>query len=247
MFAKHAMSLATWGVLSLGLVAGLSAEENTPAKPAGGSITGKCLIDGNVPAAGKLKIDKDVEVCGKRSDVDKSLMVAKNKGIQNVVVSIKKIDAPDGWPKAQLARIFDQKDCEFVSRVMIVPVGSQIDIKNSDPVLHNVHTYSRRNTPINQGIPAGQSLKQKLEKEETIKVTCDVHKWMLSWIVVAGHPYYTLTNEDGSFELKNVPPGTYELIAWHESLGKSKTKHKKVEVKADGTVEGIDFEFKPKN
>ncbi|MEQ8763147.1 MAG: hypothetical protein RL885_04420 [Planctomycetota bacterium] len=246
MFAKNAIRFATWGALSLGLVAGLSAEENTPAKAAGGTISGKALFDGAVPEAGKLTIDKDMEVCGKRDATDKSLLVGKNKGIKNVVISIKKIDAPDDWKGEGKTAEFDQVNCEFTTRVLVIPVDSSVELKNSDPVLHNVHTYSRRNTPINQGIPASQTLTKKFDAAETVQVTCDVHKWMKAWIVVADHPWYSLTSEDGSFELKDVPPGEYEIVAWHEELGKSKTKHKDVVVKAGETTKGIDFEFKPK-
>jgi len=206
----------------------------------GGTIKGVCTFKGEVPAPEELNIDKDVEVCGKRDKTSHALIVSDDKKIANVVVSIRKFKAEDGWQSKQPIE-FDQQSCTFSPHVLLVPEGTPVEFKNSDPLLHNIHTYSVKNAGVNEGIPAGKSMDKTFKSAENVKVTCDVHKWMEAWIIVMDHPYYALSSKDGTFSLDNVPPGKYELMAWHEKLGRSKNRPK-VEVAEGGTVE-VSFEF----
>ncbi|MCZ7627012.1 MAG: carboxypeptidase regulatory-like domain-containing protein [Candidatus Methylomirabilis sp.] len=115
----------------------------------------------------------------------------------------------------------DQNVCVYEPHVVKLPAGGALDVLNSDGILHNIHTYSKANPSINKAQPKFKKvLTEKFAKPEIIKVTCDAHSWMLGWIVVSDHPYVAVTNDKGEFTLNNVPPGTYKLEVWQETLGK---------------------------
>ena len=114
-----------------------------------------------------------------------------------------------------------QEKCWFGPHVLLVPEGSTVDLFNPDKVMHNIHTASKINPVINKAHPSFRKrLRFKLRKAEVIKTKCDIHPWMNAWLVVTDHPYYALTAANGSFTLTDVPPETYTLQAWHETLGK---------------------------
>ena len=105
-----------------------------------------------------------------------------------------------------------------------MPVDSELKIHTSDPVNHNIHTYSFENDPMNiMFIPDQEEYSQEMEEAEIIKVECDLHNWMTAWIVVTPNGYSDVSSSDGTFLISNIPPGKYELTAWHETLG-SQTK-----------------------
>ncbi len=109
--------------------------------------------------------------------------------------------------------------CDFQPHVQVMPAGD-VDIVNSDPVLHNTHGFLDKLTVFNVALPnQGQRIKKPLKKSGLVRVECDAHGWMLGWIFVAENPYYAVTAKDGSFTLKDVPPGSYTLVAWQEFTG----------------------------
>jgi hypothetical protein len=108
--------------------------------------------------------------------------------------------------------------------------------------MHNLHTWSIKNTAFNEGVAGGGKLPKTFEYPETIKITCDVHKWMSAWLIVQNNPYYAITDESGRFKLEGVPAGTYTVQAWQESLGKSTQE---VTVSAGGEAKA-DFELTKK-
>jgi hypothetical protein len=121
--------------------------------------------------------------------------------------------------------VLDQNGCEYVPHVRAFPAGSEVEIKNSDGILHNIHTYSEKNAPINRAQPKFKKvIKETFKAPEVVKVTCDAHNWMLGWFVVQDHPYYAVTDDKGAFKLTDVPPGDYELKVWHETLGEKTQK-----------------------
>ena len=116
----------------------------------------------------------------------------------------------------------DQQECVYTPHVLIGRVGGTLEVHNSDSVLHNVHSYTFDNPPINRAQPKGSgSIKVNLELAEIYEIGCDIHGWMGAWMVVAEHPYYVITGNDGSYSLSDVPPGTYTVEVWHETLGVS--------------------------
>lgn len=188
-----------------------------------GTISGTVTFAGSAPGPVKLDITIDHEVCDREPKFREDLVVApRTGGLKNVVVWLKDMpeQASDTPPAPSDPATLDQRGCRFIPHVLIVPVGETLNILNSDGILHNIHTRGSINRPINKAQPGLlKRVKAKFKYPEMIFVKCDAHKWMSAWIVVAEHSYYTLTNEDGSYRLDNVPPGMYSLEFWHERLG----------------------------
>ena len=126
----------------------------------------------------------------------------------------------------------DQKQCVFVPRVVIVPVGGTVEFLNSDRLLHNVRGGGKENPPFNRAQPHARTIAIGFKSPEVLRVDCDLHSWMRGWIVVAEHPFYAVTNEEGEFVFENVPPGKYKLQAWQETLGRA---NQEVTVAGEGT------------
>lgn len=207
----------------------------------GGTIAGTVKYDGQPPRRARIDITKDRSVCGAAPHYDQSLVVSADGGIANAVVSLPHIEK--GAPMTPFKGVrFDQKGCEYVPHVIAFPAGSTVDIVNSDGVLHSIRTDSTLNPPLSMAQPGFKKvIAVTLKKPETIHVTCDVHNWMDGWWFVAGSPYYAVTRADGSFTIRDVPPGKYTLNVWQEKLG---TKTRKVTVEPDKTVR-IDFTMGP--
>ena len=167
----------------------------------------------------------------------KALGMEKDEEIYNAVVSV---PGAKGAPKAMKASV-DQHGCKFVPHVTAMTPG-EVELKNSDDILHNIHTYSTANPSINKAQPKfKKEMVEKLEKPELIKVQCDAHSWMHGWIVVTESPA-ALTDDKGSFKLENVPPGKHKVEVLHPVLGK---QTKEVEVKA-GQEARVSFELAAK-
>lgn len=113
----------------------------------------------------------------------------------------------------------DQKQCVFEPHVLIVPVGGTVRFMSSDRLLHNILSTSKLNSRINRAQPKGRTISIQFNKPEIIRIDCNLHSWMRAWVVVADHPFYAVTDDQGKFALNNVPPGKYTIRVWQESLG----------------------------
>lgn len=185
----------------------------------GGVIVGTVRFDGDIPTAKILKVDKDEQTCGHENKQSEELVInGESKGIKNVVVSL--VDIAAGKKAEATAFSLDQKECLFAPHVLAVPAGASVDLLNSDNVMHNLHSWSIKNAGFNEGVSGGGKLTKKFDLPEVVKITCDVHKWMSSYIVVKGNPYFAVTDENGHFKIENVPAGSYKIEAWQEKLGK---------------------------
>lgn len=227
------------GVMALSLVflAGISPQVNAQS---GGSILGEVKYNGTPPAPKVIKVNKDNKVCGNEK-TSEDLVVGSNKGIKWAVVSV--VGVKGSVPKPAQKPAVDQKGCHFQPHVLLTPVGAEIDIMNSDGVLHNIHSTSKLNPSFNKAQPGFKKvISAKFEKSEFIKIRCDAHSWMSGWIVVQDSPYYAVTDANGSFKLENVPPGKHKIEVWHETLGKIE---KEVDVKAGATTK-VSFEMTKK-
>ena len=186
-------------------------------------ITGKVAFKGAVPASKKLPITKDNAVCGtgEREIVEVN---AKGGNLAGAVVYIAKIDKGKAWGESEKP-VLDQKGCRFTPGVMVVKKDADLTIRNSDPVLHNIHTYeiigAVRRTMFNVGQPDKGDMKQpvKMRRSNVVKVECDAHDFMHAWAFTAENPYAAVTKEDGTFTLDGLPDGTYEVKVWHPVLG----------------------------
>ncbi len=216
--------------LAIALVAGVAAVAHRPgpAGAQGGGTIEAAVTYAGAPVVEKLKVNKDTEKCGTEAVIEK-VVVGPNKGLANAVVSV---PGAKGAPKAMKATV-DQHGCKFVPHVTAMTPG-ELELKNSDDILHNIHTYSTANPSINKAQPKFKKvMTEKFEKPEIIKLTCDVHSWMLGWVAVMPNPFFGVTDANGVAKIENVPPGKYTVEAWHEMLGK---QTKEVEVKAGQTV-----------
>src|SRR2546426_632277 len=192
----------------------------------GGAVEVDVKYNG-APVVEKLKVNKDTEKCGTETMIEK-VVVGSNKGLANAVVS-----APNTKGAKSVKGVVDQHGCKFVPHVTVMTPG-ELELKNSDDILHNIHTYSTANPAINKAQPKFKKvMTEKFEKPEIIKLTCDVHSWMLGWAAVMPNPFFGVTDASGATKIENVPPGKYTVEAWHETLGK---QTKEVEVKAGQTV-----------
>lgn len=200
----------------------------------GGSISGTVKMKGTPPAPAKLDVNKDTEVCGTSQKTSKELIVGADGGVQYAVVYIPGISK--GKAFASDKTTLDQKGCEYVPHIVLAPAGGDVDILNSDGILHNIHTYSEKNPPLNRAQPKfKKSMTEKFATPERVKLSCDVHGWMQGWLIVEDSPYYAVTDEKGAFKLTDVPAGDYDVKVWQEKLGESSQKVS-VKAGADSTV-----------
>jgi plastocyanin len=200
----------------------------------GGSISGVVKFKGTPPARAPLDINKDKEVCATSPKLSQDLVVGADGGIEYAVVSIVGIEK--GKPFGDEKAVLDQKNCEYMPHIVLMPAGGTLEVKNSDGILHNIHTYSDKNPPLNRAQPKFKKTIQETFKEpEFVKLTCDVHGWMHGWLTVEANPYYAVTDEKGAFKLTDVPAGSYEVKVWQEKLGET-TQKVAVQPDADTTV-----------
>jgi plastocyanin len=217
------MKRIAWFSVGSFLLAGIAGAYEAVDVKDGGTIVGVVEFQGSPPTAEKLEVTKDQQVCGKEKE-SKRLLVKDGK-VLNAVVSI--ADIQKGKKLEPTTVTLDQKQCEYVPPVLVFPAGSTVKILNSDGILHNIHTYSKVNPPVNVAQPKfKKEIQQTFAKPETIDVKCDAHGWMHGVFVVQDHPYYATTDEKGSFRLTDVPPGEYTLKVWHEVLGEKTAKVK---------------------
>ena len=206
-----------------------------------GTIEGTVSFSGTPPKPQKLNRKSD-PVCAKKDFNDESILLSKSgKELQNVLVRVK--STPAGKAPTEDVLV-GQKDCMYRPRVQGAVEGQKIKVQNDDPTLHNVHTYEGTKTLFNQAQPPGSAAIEKpLPKtEDVVKLKCDVHPWMAAFVVVNKNPYFAVTKEDGTFQIKDVPAGTYTVEAWHEKLG---TKTQQVTV-TEGKPAQAKFDFSDK-
>ena len=185
----------------------------------GGAIKGKITYNGKPPAPKKITITKDPKVCGTSRDED-TFIIAADGGVKNVVVYLTDIKTGKKF-EGSMKPVLDQKGCRYEPQAQIVPVHAVLQVKSGDPLLHNVHSFLNGSTVINFAMPPqpGLVLTKKLDKPGGQQLKCDVHNFMTGGIFVAENPYAALTGEDGTFEIKDVPAGSYTIATWHQAAG----------------------------
>ncbi len=184
----------------------------------GATLTGKVVFAGPVPAQKKIDVTIDQYVCGTQKDAG-DLLVSPQKELKNAVVWLDNPPASVTSP-TQAAKIeMDQNGCVFIPRIVLVPAGGTVDFLNSDRLLHNIHATPKLNVSFNRTQPKSRTIPVTFAKAEIIRINCDLHSWMLGWVVVTAHPFYAITGADGQFAFDGLPPGQYKLQIWHERLG----------------------------
>jgi len=200
-----------------------------------GSIGGKIAFDGVVPASEKVKLSADPKCAAMHKDgLERQPIHVKDGALADVLVYVKS-GASGSYPAPAEDVVLDQHGCDYTPHMVAMVAGQKLKIRNSDDTLHNIHPRPQLNTEFNVGQPRqGMESEKTFDKAEMlIPVGCDVHPWMRAYISVLNNPFFAVTGEDGTFEIKGLPAGEYEIEAVHGKLGIDKAVSGKVTVKAD--------------
>jgi plastocyanin len=212
-----------------------------------GDLEGTFVFKGIAPTPKPLDVTKDIEVCGKHNLVDEALVVNKaNGGLANVIVYLlapagqKVAVHPDYEKTAKAEVVIDNKNCRFEPRVQVLRVGQTLVLGNKDPVGHNTKAdfFNAQNTPFNDLIPSGGAVKKALAGAEgtPVKLQCNIHPWMLSWLVLRDDPYVGVSDKDGKLTIKNLPVGEHTFIVYSEKYLSDVTVNGKPTTWARGRV-----------
>jgi plastocyanin len=192
-----------------------------------GVIVGEVRFLGEAPR--RLPINPIANTVGCAEHEDTPLIehyVIQNGRVANVVVSVRRMPSSYVAPAPPTTPfVVDQKGCLYVPHVSAVQVGRKVQVDNSDPTSHNVHVLAQLNESSNRTIGAGgKPIDFDFPRAEVVRFICDIHPWMGAYLQVVEHPFFAVTGADGSFRIEGLPPGEYEFEAWHEKLGKRRTK-----------------------
>lgn len=212
---------------------------------AAADITGTVTLNGTPPPERAITPLKDDPTCGKfytEMPTTHFFVVGPNKELADVIVMLKGVTGKSTGSSAPPA-VIDQKGCLYGPQILAIQTNQKLLVKNSDPVLHNVHVtpVASGNKEENQAqMPGGPDLTFTFPAAENfLRVKCDVHPWMFAWITVVDSPYFAVTGKDGTFKISNVPPGKYTLTALHRKAAPT-GMDKEIEVK-EGETAKVDF------
>jgi hypothetical protein len=209
----------------------------------GATVTGKVNFEGAAPTMAQIKMDADAFCKSEHKEpvYEQEVVVNPNKTLEWVLVYVKE-GVKGTYPAPTEAITLDQHGCQYRPHVFGIQAGQPLKVLNSDGTLHNIHALPKKNAEFNIGQPfKGMETIKKFENTEVpVRFKCDVHKWMGAYTGVFNHPFFAVTNDQGAFEIKNLPPGTYVIEAWHEKYG---TQTQTVTV-TGSEPKTVDFNFK---
>lgn len=215
------------GAVAVGIHAATSARAAASAK--WGDLMGRLVYDGQVPERGKLKVDKDVECCGKFDIRDESLMVGPEGGLANVFIYVRsrKVDiCPELEAAVEKEVVLDNRDCIFMPHCMKIWCTRQsFEIVNSDPVAQNVAFNPMGDQAANIVLPpppdpaAKATWTFKRKQRLPVPIACNYHPWESAYILPLDHPYADISGADGTFRIANLPLGELQFQVWHERVG----------------------------
>ena len=207
----------------------------------GGTISGHVRLAAPAPANPIIRLRVD-PMCAKvntgKRPVHEFVLRSADGGLANAFV-----DLEGTFPKAPVSNkpaTLDQRNCIYTPRVLGARAGEVLKVTNNDPLLHNVHSQSTQN-PFNFSQPqTGMTRDVQLKGPDVMmRITCDVHSWMVAYVGVETHPYFAVSGADGSFQIAGVTPGPRTVRVWHERYGQLTQK---VTVAAGKTV-NVDFSY----
>jgi hypothetical protein len=226
---------------------GGAADAGPPAAAAEGfgTFKGRVVMDGTPRQLNFLvtkgQAIKDADVCAAQNIPDEKLVVAPNGGVANVFVYLPKAPAGAKTEPPKEPIVFDQKGCRFIPHALVIRVGQPMQITSHDGVAHNTNIKTTRGAGFNEIIPAndtnGKTFAFKSFENTPVPVNCDFHGWMSARQLPVDHPFAAVTNENGEFEIKDLPAGTHRFNVWAEGADFLHRGNLVVEIKADGTVE----------
>ena len=207
------------------------------------SITGKIAFDGKPPKQKKIPTDADPKCAEMHADaplLNEEVVVNADGTLKNVFVYVKSgLTKTYEAPKTPVQ--LDQKGCHYTPHVFGMMAKQPLEIVNDDDTLHNIHAMPAKSKEFNVGQPNKdmKTMRTFAEPEVMVHFKCDVHPWMSAYVGVLDNPFYSVTGDDGTFSLKGLPAGEYEIAAWHEKYGEQVQKIKV----GDGEAKTIDFKF----
>jgi len=226
-------------ILPLLLVASAEAREKYKevAVSDGATIAGETIFKGPPPGPYVIWVSSEEDIFGEKLP-DEKLIVSREGKIKNVLVTIEGITEGKPWPNLN-PRIVNEGG-RFLPHFLVARTGTEVELINKDPVLHNTHAIITGRTLFNVAQPRQDHVIRKLlRRQGLVEIMCDTHDWMNGWLAILDHPYYALTGEDGAYKITDIPAGTYNLTAWHEKLGRHQVQ---VKVKAGEQLK-VDFKY----
>jgi len=238
MKAPHALYVVFAAALAFSLL-GCGKKETTETAPTGpaapaatpidlstvGSVSGAVRLEGAAPKPRRINMAAEPYCMSQHSTpvTDEEVETGAGGTLENVIVYVKEGLGNRTFETPKPPVSIDQKGCMYSPHVVALQAGQPLDVMNSDKTTHNIHPVPRNNREWNKSQPPGAPpIEEAFAREEVaIPVKCNVHPWMKSYIAVFKNPYFQVTGKDGSFDLKNLPPGTYTIEAWHEKYGTS--------------------------
>ncbi len=209
------------------------------------TVTGKVAFEGTAPAPESLAMDADPNCQMMHPDgVNMDDVVVNSNGtLKNVFIYVKEGLGNQNFEAPKDPVVFDQKGCQYHPRILGVQVNQPFEIVNSDSTLHNVHALPGKSAQFNVGMPIqGMKIRKTFTTPEVmVKIKCEVHPWMNAYVGVLNHPFFSVSGDDGNFQIKNLPPGQYVLEAWHEKYG---AVTQPVTIAAADETKDIAFSFK---
>jgi hypothetical protein len=191
-----------------------------------GTISGTVKWSGPVPRPLTFPITKDTPICdpdsNKMVDLDR-LIIGPQGGVANTIVYLRNITSGKALELPEPRRHLDQKRCRYIPHILLVPQNATLTMMSSDATLHTIHMDGA--ATFNLPFPfTNRPTTRAMSNPGLVHLRCNGgHVWMNAEIMVVSHPYYAVTDETGHFEFADVPPGTYQIVAWHEGwnlLGK---------------------------
>lgn len=209
-----------------------------------GTVTGTVRFEGKAPTMKEIDMSAD-EGCECDKDNPpraEALVMGEGQTMANVFVQVAEGLPDKEFPVPEEPAVLTQKGCIYSPHVFAIQAGQKLDILNPDGILHNVHSFSKKNPAFNLAMPKFKTKITKVfEKPEPMfAFKCDIHPWMSSYCVVVDHPYFMVTEKDGKYTLEGLDPGTYTIEAVHERLGSQTAE---VTVGADD-AQTVNFTFK---
>jgi plastocyanin len=237
------VSVAMFGLLLASAIVLCATGPITLSAASGGAaVTGTVKFQGTAPRPTRIDMSAD-PYCAQAHPTPattEEVLADASGGLENVVVYVSDGLGDATFPVPDEPAVMEQKGCQYKPHVLALRAGQKLNVVNSDATTHNIHPMPNNNREWNVSQPHGVPVQQVFAREEiAVSVKCNVHPWMRSYIAVIKNPFFAVTGKNGSFDLKDLPPGSYTIQAWHEKLG---TKMQKITVAA-GETKTVEFVF----